>query len=316
MLKLDRLTIKQVSSDNTVGTFKIGPLPRGYGYTVANSLRRVLLSSLPGGAVTGIRINGVDHEYTTVPGVQDDILTILIKLKGLAIRCYSDEPVIVRLNVKSGKSESKAITAADIEANSNIEVINPDYVITNLDKDSEFSAELVIERGVGFVPADSEKRSELAMIPVDGSFSPVVNVDMKVSNARVGHKTDFDQIDYVIKTNGVMTPAEALGESLQILNNLFEVLVELSQGDLTGDTASADVEESAETVAGDNGAILVKSLKLSTRLKNALTNSAIVDLRVLEGKTKEQLLEIRGMGEKSADELVQVLKDNGLSINE
>jgi len=314
MLNFDKCTIKKVSEDMNVGSFRVGPLPRGYGYTVANALRRVMLSSLSGGAVTGIRILGVEHEYSTLPGVQDDMLAIIIKLKGLAVRAFNDEPIILKLEVTADKTAARDITAADIEPSADVEIVNPEYVITTLDKGASFSAELVIEKGVGFMVADSEKRGEINMLPVDGAFSPVINVEVKVTNARVGQRTDFDQIEMNIKTNGVVAPAEALTSSLTILSDVYSKLVTLSQGDMSGES-ELSTTPAAQATSEDNN-VFVKNLKLSTRLKNALTNSAIVDLNVLDSKSREQLLEIRGMGEKSVDELINIMKSNGLVVLE
>lgn len=316
MLNTQNITVRRLSEENNEGTFLFGPLPKGFGSTIGNPIRRVLLSTLEGGAITSVRIAGVDHEYSTLEGVHDDVLRLIMKLKAVAIRCYSDEPVSAKIEVKAAKGETVMITAGDIVADSSVEVVNKDFVITSVSDGNKFSAELIIEKGYGYKMATPEKRYELGVIPVDGVFSPVENVEMKISSARVGQRTDFEQIMFKIRTNGVLTPTESIQESVKTLSDLFVGLVALVEGDMNPVVASK--EDDAQFIAEVSGAnaVLVSGLELSTRLKNSLSNSAITDLRTLDGKSKDELLEIRGMGQKSVDELIKVMKENGLKVIE
>ncbi len=315
-MDLSRLNIKQTKESDYTYSFIIGPLPKGYGYTLANPLRRIMLSSLAGGAITGVKIIGVDHEYTTLSGLQDDILQLILKLKGVAIRCYSEAPVTAKISVKSTKDNIVEVKASDIQTDASVEVINKDYVISTVSNGASFEAELVIEQGVGFQVADSERRSEIGMIPVDGNFNPVENVQLKVSNARVGQRTDYDQIELVVTTNGVLTPREALEEGVSIFNNVTTTMAGVIAASIQEQKVEEVVAEEEPEAVVVNENVLVKNLKLSTRLKNALTNSAISDLSSLDGKSLDDLMEIKGMGQKSVDELVDIMRNNNLTIVE
>lgn len=317
MLDLNNFFIKKVSEADGYGEFIIGPLPRGYGHTLGNSIRRILLSSLSGAAITSVKIAGVDHEYSVLPGMQDDVLTFILKLKNVVIRSYSDDPVRVKLEVNAKKGETLTVTAGDIQADASIEIINKDYEITTITDGGKLSAELIIEKGRGYRSADLGERGEIGLLPVDAIFSPVEVVRLKIGNARVGHRTDYDQIELHIHTNNAITPTESLKEAFEIYQTVTNRLAELVDGNMNGseDSTLAEKEGERETELSGSG-LLIKDLKLSTRLRNALINSAITDLRVLEGKSKEELLEIRGMGQKSADELTQIMKDNNLTVLE
>lgn len=316
MIDLQNFYITKQSEENGIGVFNIGPLPRGYGHTLSNSIRRILLASLSGAAITSVKIAGVDHEYSTLEGMQDDVLTLLLKLKGVVFRSYSDDPVRVKLNVEAKKGETLVVKAGDIEADASLEIINKDYEITTLSNGTKLSAEIVVEKGSGYRSADVSDRSEIGLLPLDAIFSPVKNVKIKVSNARVGHKTDFDQIEMTIATDQSISPTESLQEAFSIYNKVTSRLLELVAGDMEGkkeEESSLMPEESSEE---SDSAILVKDIDMSTRLKNALTNSAITDVRVLDGKSRDELLEIRGMGQKSVDELIEIMTDNNLTVLE
>jgi DNA-directed RNA polymerase subunit alpha len=315
MVDLTKFTIRKVSESQDEGVFNIGPLPRGYGYTIANPLRRILISSLTGGAITSISISGVEHEYTSLSGLEDDILNVVINLKGVAAKVYSDEPVRATIKVKSNKGENKAVTAGDIQVDEGkVEIVNKDYVLTYVNDGATFEAEVVFEKGAGFNAADQSARSEIGMIPVDAVYSPVKNVSIKILNTRVGQQTDLDEVQMTIKTNGVLTPEEALREATQILEEISDRMMQLAAGEMTEKEV---VEDAASEVLEDEDAVRipVKSLNLSTRLRNALLNSAINDLASLEGKTLEELQEIKGMGVKSAEELVDVMKQHSLEVS-
>jgi DNA-directed RNA polymerase subunit alpha len=313
MLDLNNFYVTKETEADNKGVFVIGPLPKGYGHTLANSVRRILLSSLTGAAISSIKIAGAEHEYSTIKGMQDDVLTLILKLKQVVIKSYSEEPVKVKLNVTSKKGETRVVTAADIEADASIEIINKDVELTTVSDGAKLTAELTIENGRGYKTSDAISRDEIGLIPVDALFSPVENVTIDISNARVGQRTDYDQIKLTITTNGAITPTESLEEAFGIFNNISERLLELVKAGMTGAEKKGGTTE-AKNEPTDEFGIQVSELKLSTRLKNALTNSAITDLRVLDGKTKEELMEIKGMGEKSVDELVEIMQNNNLTI--
>jgi len=312
MLDLKQLKIQKVSETDNTGVFEVGPLPKGYANTISNPIRRILLSSLEGGAITAIKIAGVSHEYSTLAGLQDDLLKLTLKLKGVAVRCYSDEPIKATVSVKAPKGEVVEVKAGDIETNPAFEVINKDYVISTISDGSKFEAELTIEKGVGFKAADSSKREEIGLIPLDGAFSPVENVEVKIANVRVGHRTDFEEVVMTITTNGVVTPAEALAEAMNINVDLASRLQVLANGDYNAE----EVTEAPEAAATETVGVFVKNLKLSTRLRNSLVNAGVSDLALLSGKTKQDLLELKGMGQKSVDELIAVMQEQGLVVND
>lgn len=314
MLDLQQFTINRQAESETEGVFTIGPLPPGFGHTIANPIRRILLSSLPGGSVTSIKIAGVDHEYSTLEGMTDDVLKLTLKLKDLAIKCYSDSPVIAKLEVSAPKGKTVEVTAGDITVDASVEIVNKDFVITTISDGNTLKADLTIEKGIGFRAAASDSRSEIGIIPVDGHFSPVENVEVKVENTRVGQRTDLDQATVKIRTNGVLTPEESLAEALEIFAKMASRLDTLASEGIK-DPEVLTVEESEEIITETGEGVPVKNLTLSTRLRNALLNSAISDLSVLSGKTPEELLEIKGMGKKSVEELVEIMEAHGLEVS-
>ncbi|MFW5702487.1 MAG: DNA-directed RNA polymerase subunit alpha [Candidatus Dojkabacteria bacterium] len=318
MLQTDLFYLTKDSETNNVGTFSIGPLPRGYGYTVANALRRILLSSLKGAAITSIKIDGVDHEYATLEGVTDDILTILLRLKKVVFNSDLEGVTTLNLDVENKSEKSKSVTAGDIQISSNLEIVNKDYEITSLAKGAKLSAQLTVESGSGYRMADHSKREEIGAMPVDAIFSPVENVEIEIGNTRVGHRTDFDKITMHVTTNGSKTPSDAIREAISIYHEITSRLLELAGGEMKQKSEETETKTEASEAEQDNGtgAIAVDELNFSTRLKNALTNSAITDLRVLDGKTREELLEIKGMGEKSTEELIAAMRDNDLTVLE
>jgi len=240
MINFDGLSVKTLEEKGAVGKYLIAPLPKGYGNTLANSLRRILLSSLEGSAVTSIKINGVKHEYSTIPGVREDVLEILLNIKALRFKSTSDEPQVCYIEA----SGEKLVKGADIKVTQSVEVMNKDAIIANLtDKSSSLSIELIVERGMGYTLGDDKQRSEIGRIPLDSDFTPVRKVLFKVGKARKGRETELDSVTIEIETDGSIDPKDALMESVKILQNFSgAVMVALGMSKL-------EVEERAATIA-------------------------------------------------------------------
>lgn len=322
MFPINQFGIKKVSETDTQGTFVVGPMSKGYGSTLGTVFRRILLSSIPGSAVTSVKVGGVDHEYTTIAGLQDDVLKVVLALKNLSLVSHSEAPVVLKLNAKGKKGEATEVTAAEFEKNSEVEIINPELVITTLaDEKAELNIEITVERGIGYQLPNEDVRQEIGTIPMDASFNPVKAVSMNVASARVGQQTDLDQLELVVTTNGTVSPSAAVYEAAQILLEVSQHLV-TTAGENLSKKAEAEVQEAIlplvdqseqeDTTAGAK--VLIKNLNLSTRLANALVNSGYEDLSVMNGLTEEELRNIKGMGEKSFQELLDILKENGIKL--
>jgi len=321
MFSLNQFNIKKVSDSNNTSLFEIGPLPKGYGNTLGIIIRRVLYSSIQGSAITAIKIDNVQHEYSTLEGLPDDILTILLSLKNVVLVSSSLEPVILEIEKKGKDGEVVEVTAGDIVENQYVKVINPEYVITRLTSSkAKFKAEFTVERGVGFLVGNDEKRKELSMLPLDANFSPVKLVSYEISPVRVGQETELDQLNISIQTNGSVTGIEALHEAGNILNGLTEYFVKKADGLLNGDEVTIEVNKKQKTMieveekAAPKVALNVVDLNLSTRLTNALLKSGYEDLNKLEGLTEEEVSNIRGMGSKSVTELMDAIKKYNIKL--
>jgi DNA-directed RNA polymerase subunit alpha len=313
MYNLDKFKIKVTKDSQTESVLEIGPFPKGFGQTVGNSLRRILLTSISGSAITSVKIDGVKHEYTTLDGVQDDVFRLLLNLKNLSVRSYSQEPVVIKLNKKGSKGKVVSVLAEDFEDNSDIEIFNPELLITELtDEKSSIGLEVTIEQGLGYAMPNEEKRSEIGVIPVDALYSPVKHVKMDILSTRVGKHTDFETIVYTIITDGSRKPTDAFLESVEVLDLVANRLVDLSGGDSDNNTLAVEVEEEVQI---QEKKLLVTELGLSTRLMNSLLNSGINDLATLEGVSNKEIMSYKGMGKKSYDELLDLLVKNGININ-
>lgn len=318
MIALNEFTITKTNDTGAKATFEIGALPQGYGNTMANFLRRVLLTSIPGTAITSVKIDGAQHEYSTLEGVSDDVLTILLSLKNVVLVSKTHEPVTLKLSAKGKANEVVEVKASDIEKNSDIVVVNPDYVITTLSgAKSNLNAEITVQRGVGYHFANESVRRELGKLPIDANYSPVINVSYEIVPTRVGQHTDLDQLNLTIQTNGAVTPVEALHTASDILNEMTVHLVKNTNGLLSGDEVTVNLgrkEEKKVEVKTTLEPIKTVDLNLSTRLTNALLRSGYDDLRKIEGMTEEQIANIRGMGDKSYNELISTLKKHQVKI--
>lgn len=290
--------ITTISEDGRKGSFAIEPLHRGFGVTIGNSLRRVLLSSLGGAAVTAFSVEGASHEFTSLDGVKEDVVTITLNLKRLRFRLYSDGPVTVTLK-KKGKGP---VTAADITTTSDVEIANPDQLIATLDSDkSKLEMTLQIEKGRGYVPVDERGgQSTVGMIGLDALFSPVERVRYKVENTRVAQITDLDKLIIDIETDGTIMPQDALRQAATILVNQFNTIA----------GGSAVVSDDTEPVEeSDELNISVADLELSQRTQNALEKNEITTVKQLAAMSESELKNLKGFGTKAFDEVMAKLKE-------
>ncbi len=312
MLEIDKFGLKKVKDEGSYGEFEIGPLPKGFGHTVANSLRRILLSSIAGASVVSVKINGVDHEYTALKGVQDDVLAILLRLKELALVVHTEDEVVLKVSKKGKKGEVVDVLASDIEINPDVEIINKDLVITSLsDEKSSFDAEIHVRSGVGYAFPEESIRKEIGNLPIDADYNPVTRVEIDIVTARVGQRTDYEQIILKVHTNMTKTPSEALLEAVEVYDRIANRLVNLAGGN-----AAALEEEVKDEESKQEERILVSEVNMSTRLTNSLMNSGISTLNELNGKSKEDVAGFRGMGKKSYEELLEILADFGFSLTD
>ena len=293
---------------STSSTFTVEPLHSGYGMTLGNSLRRVLLSSISGAAVTSFKIEGVSHEFTTVKGVKEDVVDIMLNLKGIRFRVYGDEPQSLRI-VKQGKG---AITAKDIQTNADVEVVNPEHLIATMDDDkAKFTMDLVVEVGRGYRTIDeSTAKKSSEYVALDAIFSPVLRVRYKVENTRVGQATDLDKLLITIDTDGTITPRDAFEEASAILVNQYTALAGKTR--VTAPAAASDNADNGEGALGDEPTALntsIEDLNLSARTTNALINNDIHTIKDLFALNDAELRDLKGFGSKALDEVKEKLAE-------
>jgi len=296
----------------TYGKFVAEPFERGFGVTVGNSLRRILLSSLQGAAITQLKLHGAQHEFTTLPGVVEDVTDIVLNVKSLVVKSHSDQTRVVRVE----KNTRGAVTGADVKTDDQVDVINRDHVIATLTEDVPFNIEMVVEKGRGYVPATEgvAQAQEIGVIRVDAAFSPVVRVRYEVEETRVGQKTNYDRLTIEIWTNGSITPEMALVESAKILRKHLNPFVQYSE---LG--AKVHSEGRSSTSGGDPATesrltMPLSDLKLSVRATNCLESENIHTVRDLVTRTEDQLLEVRNFGETTLNEVREKLSDLGLRL--
>jgi len=294
--------------------FEVEGLYPGYGVTVGNALRRVLMSSLQGAAVTEVKIKGVPHEFSTIPGVLEDVIMILLNIKNLRFKIFEGESQKVQLKVK-GEGEVKG---SDFKCPSQIKLINPDlHIATITDKKTELDIEILVEKGIGYVPKDQVKRpvghpkAEIGAIAVDAIFTPIKNVNFQVENMRVGDRTDFDKLSLEIETDGTITPEEAFFEACDILIKHFNIIFQGKSGEEKPEVKAEKTEEKVET---DVNKIAVEDLKLTGRTLNALLNNGIKTAGGIMKKSEKSLSELEGMGDKAISEIKRKLKKIGLEL--
>ena len=308
MIEFEKPNITKIDENKDYGKFVIEPLERGYGTTLGNSLRRVLLASLPGAAVTSIDIEGVLHEFDTVPGVREDVMQIILNVKGIAVKSYVQDEKIIELDVE-GPAE---VTAGDILTDSDIEIVNPDHYLFTIGEGASLKATLTVNSGRGYVPADQNKKDDapVGTLAVDSIYTPVTKVNYQVEPARVGSNDGFDKLTLEILTNGTIIPEDALGLSARILTehlNLFTNLTEIA--------IATDVMKEVDTTSDDR--ILertIEELDLSVRSYNCLKRAGINTVYDLTEKSEAEMMKVRNLGRKSLEEVKIKLADLGLGL--
>ena len=310
MIEIEKPRIDCVESpaDESYGKFVVEPLERGYGTTLGNYLRRVLLSSLPGTAVTTVKIAGVQHEFSTIPGVKEDVPEIILNLKGLIARLHSEGTKTVYIEA-SGEGEVKA---GDIKADAEVEILNPDMHIATLGPDATLSMELTIAHGRGYVPADKNKPAQVVagVIPIDSIYTPVLKVNYSVENTRVGNQTDYDKLTIEVWTDRTISPRDAVSLGAKILCDHFTLFMDLSQTMSVGST----VVEKTEAVKDKIMEMTIEELDLSVRSFNCLKRANINTVEDLVSKTQDEMIKVRNLGRKSLEEVIQKLAMMGLSL--
>ena len=310
MIEFEKPNITKIDENKDYGKFVIEPLERGYGTTLGNSLRRVLLASLPGAAVTSINIEGVLHEFDTVPGVREDVMQIILNIKGIAVKSYVEDEKIIELDVE-GPAE---ITAGDILTDSDIEIVNQDHYLFTIGEGSSLKATMTVNSGRGYVPADENKKDNapVGTLAVDSIYTPVTKVNYQVEPARVGSNDGFDKLTLEILTNGTIIPEDALGLSARILTehlDLFTNLTEIAK--------STEVMKEADTESDDR--ILdrtIEELDLSVRSYNCLKRAGINTVHDLTEKSEAEMMKVRNLGRKSLEEVKLKLIDLGLGLKD
>lgn len=300
--------LKPVHEEGNKATFAIEPLYSGYGMTLGNSLRRVILSSLGGAAVTAVKIDGVAHEFSAIDGVKEDVVEIILNLKKLRFRVFSEEPQFLILTA-NGKGE---VTAASIKTTSDVEIVNTDQVIATLDTDKiKLGMEIKVEKGRGYVPVENREseKLEVGMIAVDAIYSPVQRVRYNVENTRVGQMTDLDRLVMEIETDGTITPHDAIRQAAEILVEHFSVVA----GNLSSDTAVLAPEDRSESGASK---INIEEINLSPRTTNALINNEIKNVKDLLKLSDSELRELKGFGSKAYDEVKEKIAELGFDRTE
>ncbi|RMD76729.1 DNA-directed RNA polymerase subunit alpha [Candidatus Dojkabacteria bacterium] len=318
---LKNSNIQKIKGQGNECEFSISPLPKGYGATLGTVLRRTLLSSIPGYGITSVKVNGVQHEYSVIEGLADDVLTILLSLKNIAFKVSVLEPVWLTLKKKGVKGKVVDVLASDFEKNSVVEIVNPDYVITKLTDDKELEISVKIERGYGYLQQKSSDRDEVESIPLDAYFCPVKLVNYNVNSVRVGKDTELDELVINIRTNGTISPEESLVIAIDTLSEGFSHLKSLSKELLVQNNSKAlELNEKSkeetlkESLTDIRKPLPVSEMNLSTRIANALVKAGIDDLNKLSGMSEEEVAQIKGLGSKSYQELLEIIRKNNIKL--
>lgn len=311
LIRPKRLEVEVETHTQCYGKFVGEPFERGFGVTLGNSMRRILLSSILGAAITSVKIEGVLHEFSTIPGVREDVTDIVLNLKEVFLKLHSDGPEIIRIDTdKEGE-----IKASDIIVNNNVEILNPDLHITTLSKDTRLKMEMVVKKGRGYVPAEKNKEEDqpIGTIPIDAMFSPVRKVNYTVVHARVGQTTDYDKLTLEVWTNGSVVPEDAIAYAAKILKDQVDVFINfdefeepVQEGEVAGDKEKTELNE--------NLFKSVAELELSVRSSNCLKNADIRYIGELVQKTEAEMLKTRNFGRKSLNEIKEILAEMGLSL--
>ena len=307
-----KIEIVEISEDGHYGKFVCEPLERGYGTTFGNSLRRMLLSSLEGAAITSIRIDGVLHEFSTIPGVRDDVTNIVLNLKQLCFKMAGSEPRVIRIDVEG----EKEVTGADIISDTDVEVLNPDLHIATLNADGKLAIEMTVERGRGYVPSDRNKKPDdkIGVIPIDSIFSPVQRVVYSVQDTRVGNVTDYDRLTLEVWTDGSLRPEEAVSKAAGILVmhlKLFQNMDGLPEETEEVETSFPEEDDSQKVME-----MTIEDLDLSVRSFNCLKRANINTVADLADKSEDDMMKVRNLGRKSLEEVKKKLEELGLALKE
>lgn len=304
-----RIEALDLAADGTYGKFVVEPLERGYGTTLGNSLRRVLLSSLPGVAVTSIKINGILHEFSTIDGVKEDVTEIVLNIKGLIAKINGEGPKTVYIEAEG----PGAVTAGSIKCDSEVELLDPDMHIATLGEGAKLSMEITLDKGRGYVPAERNKQNlapAIGVIPIDSIYTPVIKVNYTVENTRVGQITDYDKLTLELWTNGTIAAKEAVSLGAKVLTEHLNLFV-----DLSGDTFDRDIM--VVTAGDDRGKVLemtIEELDLSVRSFNCLKRAGINTVEDLISKTEEDMMKVRNLGRKSLEEVINKLESLGYAL--
>jgi len=304
------IEVAEISEDKKYGRFVVEPLERGYGITLGNSLRRIMLSSLPGAAVSQVKIEGVLHEFSSIPGVKEDVTEIIMNIKSLAIRNSSEtsEPKIAYIDFEG----EGVVKASDIQTDSDIEILNPDQVIATL-SGGKLYMELTITKGRGYISADKNKNPELpiGVIAIDSIYTPVERVNVTVENTRVGQITDYDKLTLDVHTNGTLVPDEAVSLAAKVLSEHLSLFIDLSENAKTAEVMIEKEDDEKEKVLE----MSIDELELSVRSYNCLKRAGINTVQELTNRTSEDMMKVRNLGRKSLEEVLAKLKELGLQLN-
>lgn len=306
-----------ISEDAISGVYEIDGLYPGYGHTLGNSLRRIILSSLPGAAITSVKIDGVSHEFSTIQGVKEDVITILLNLKKVRFKLLTDEPQTVTLFAKG----SKAVTASDIKVPGQVEVLSKDFPIATItDKNTTLNIEMKVEKGLGYIAKDvlQKGKVDIGVIAVDAIFTPIRRVNYEVENMRVGDRTDHNRLKISIETDGTLTPREALEKSIETMVSQLKAIIGFKEEEISSSSEGMGVEGGAGEAGGESeiSKMKVESLGLSTRTANALAAANIRTVGGLSRKKEEDLLETEGLGDKGIQEIKRALGNLGIVLKE
>ena len=309
-----RIEIDEISEDKKYGRFVVEPLERGYGTTLGNSLRRIMLSSLPGSAVSQIKIDGVVHEFSSIPGVKEDVTEIVMNIKNLAIKNTCEDLNALKMMYIDATGEG-VVTAADIKCDSDLEIINKEQVIATLNggADCKLYIEMTVSNGRGYVSSDRNKRDDMAIdvIAIDSIYTPIERVNIKVENTRVGQITDFDKLTLDVFTNGTLEPDEAISLAAKVLSEHLNSFIDLSEKARMAEVIVEKEEDDSQKVMDMN----IDELELSVRSYNCLKRAGINTVEELTNKTEEEMMKVRNLGRKSLEEVHAKLKELGLSLS-
>jgi len=309
-----KIEIVEISENNRYGKFVCEPLDRGYGTTLGNSLRRILLSSLMGSAITSVKIEGVLHEFSTIPGVREDVTDIILNLKSVCLKMHTDEPKVLRLEALT----EGEVTAGDIITDPDVEILNPELHLATVDASGSLKMEIIVERGRGYVPGDKNKKPDqvIGVIPIDSIFSPIQRVNYQITDTRVGNVTDYDKLTLEVWTDGSLRPEEAVSKSASIMVahlKLFQNLAGIIPEEEVTDGTFTEVVEDSNAKIMD---MTIEDLDLSVRSYNCLKRAGINNVSELVQKSEDDMMKVRNLGRKSMEEVKKKLIELGLGLSE